>query len=226
MRARLRDESGMGLIELLVAMVVLNIGLFAVISVFTGATAAMGRSATISAASAVADKQMEIYRSLKDCAIWLDASSFPAMGSSSMYEADTKSYTNLYATPATAVPYFNKGASQSAKEMSPWSTNFTTTTAIAGWTGDIPSSCTPSASTPPTAATQAWQKVNGPDGAAYFVYTYIILIQPTDSGGTYTGTYVKQVTITVRDPRNEAKILARQTQLFDPAMDTFQPNPP
>jgi hypothetical protein len=34
---------------------------------------------------------------------------------------------------------------------------------------------------------------------------------------------VKQVTVVVRDPRNSAKILARQTSLFDPAMDSFQP---
>ena len=36
MGIRLRDESGMGLIELLIAMVILNIGLFAVVSVFSG----------------------------------------------------------------------------------------------------------------------------------------------------------------------------------------------
>ena len=41
----------MGLIELLIAMVILNIGLFAVVSVFSGATMAMGRAATVSAAA-------------------------------------------------------------------------------------------------------------------------------------------------------------------------------
>lgn len=35
------------------------------------------------------------------------------------------------------------------------------------------------------------------------------------SGAAESGTYVKQVTIVVRDPRNTAKILARQTSLFD-----------
>jgi type II secretory pathway pseudopilin PulG len=222
MDLRLRDESGMGLIELLVAMVVLNIGLLAVVGVFSGATTAMARAGTLSSATAVADKQMEIYRSLKDCAVWLDPASFPTKGAGSAYEADTKSYTNAYATPATAVTFLDKTLNPTNMGMAPWATNATTTTAIAAWTGDIPSSCTPSVTTPPFAATQAIQTVAGPDGATYPVWTYIILTQPTGSG--YTGTYVKQVTVVVRDPRNSAKILARQTSLFDPAMDTFQPN--
>jgi len=59
MGIRIREESGFGLLELLIAMVVLNVGLFAVVGVFNGATVAMGRASTISAATAVADKQME-----------------------------------------------------------------------------------------------------------------------------------------------------------------------
>jgi hypothetical protein len=68
--------------------------------------------------------------------------------------------------------------------------------------------------TPPTAATQAMQTVNGPDGAAYTVYTYIVIMQPTS--GSSTGTYVKQVTITVRDPVDSTKVIARQSSIFSP----------
>jgi type II secretory pathway pseudopilin PulG len=221
MGIRLRDEDGMGLIELLIAMVILNIGLFAVVGVFSGATTAMGRAATISSATAVADKQMEIYRSLKNCAIWLDPTSFPAINSGSAYQADTKSYTDLYATPTPApVAFLDKTAGSTAMGMLPWSTNQTTQVLVVPWNSTIPTYCNPSGvspltptTTPPLTATQATQTVNGPDGVAYPVYTYIILTQP--SGAAYTGAYVKQVTIVVRDPRNTAKILARQTSLFD-----------
>ncbi|HJX49019.1 MAG TPA: hypothetical protein VJ375_14325 [Gaiellaceae bacterium] len=49
----------MGLIELLIAMVVLNVGLFAVVSVFSSATTAMGRAATISSATAVERRRVQ-----------------------------------------------------------------------------------------------------------------------------------------------------------------------
>lgn len=218
---RLRDESGMGLIELLIAMVILNIGLFAVVGVFSSATSAMGRAATISSATAVADRQMEIYRSLKNCAIWLDATTgsptntFPTANSGSLYQADTKSYTDLYATPSPApVTFLDTSLSDTAKGMLAWSTNKTTQVLVVPWNSTIPTFCNPTpGTTPPVSATKAIQTVNGPDGVGYPVYTYIILTLP--SGAGYTGAYVKQVTIVVRDPRNTAKILARQTSLFD-----------
>jgi type II secretory pathway pseudopilin PulG len=236
-RIRFRDESGMGLIELLIAMVILNIGLFAVVGVFNGATVAISRAATISSATAVADKQMETYRSLQNCAIWLDTTTaggppngttFPAIGAGSAYQADTRSYTNLYTFSGpngTGVPvtFLDKAASTNVQGGLAWSTWSTSVNLATAWAGDIPSSCKPSGvvtltptSTPTLSATQPIQTVQGPDGASYLVYTYIIIIQPTDTGATYSGNYVKQVTVVVRDPRNAAKILARETSLFNP----------
>jgi type II secretory pathway pseudopilin PulG len=222
--ARLRNEAGMGLIELLIAMVILNVGLFAVVGVFNGATVAMARAGTLSSATAVADRQMEIYRSLTNCAIWLDTASFPTKGSGSLYEADTKSYTNTYAnsgppsyTPAPGpVTFLDKGAGGTAMGMLPWSTNSTSSALVVPWNGDIQSFCQSTVSTPSTQATQAIQTINGPDGVAYPVYTYIIIVQPTS--GAAAGTFVKQVTVVVRDPRNTAKILARKTTLFNPLL--------
>jgi type II secretory pathway pseudopilin PulG len=229
--ARFRDETGMGLIELLIAMVILNVGLFAVVGVFNGATVAMGRAATLSAATAVADRQMEIYRSYQNCAIWLDTTTFPTKGAGSLYEADTKSYMNVYAnsgspnyTPApTPVTFLDKAAGGTAMSMLPWSTSSTTSVAVVPWNGDIQTSCNPSGASPLTAtstptlsSTQAIQTINGPDGVLYPVYTYIILLQP--SSGATVGSYVKQVTVVVRDPRNTAKILARETSLFNPLL--------
>jgi hypothetical protein len=62
--------------------------------------------------------------------------------------------------------------------------------------------------------TQAVQKVTGPDGQSYPVFSYITLLQ---AGGTgWTGGYVKRVTVAVRNPRATTQTLARQSSLFDP----------
>jgi type II secretory pathway pseudopilin PulG len=208
-RISLRDESGFGLLELLIAMVILNIGLFAMVGAFNAASVGIARAADVSAATAVADKQMEIYRSLQDCALWLDAASFPVKNSGSAYQADTKAYTDTVTN--SPVAFFDKSATPTNQALLPWATSATSSASNVPWNGDIPSSCTLSAGvTPPTTATQAIQTIAGPDGATYPVYTYIILTQPTG------GTYVKQVTIVVRSPRLTSKILARQTSVFNP----------
>ncbi|HEY8705781.1 MAG TPA: type II secretion system protein [Gaiellaceae bacterium] len=235
MGIRIREESGFGLLELLIAMVVLNVGLFAVVGVFNGATVAMGRASTISAATAVADKQMEIYRSLQNCAIWLDPSSFPTINSGSPYQADTSSYMNVYAfnpgpplpinfTPAP-VPFFDNSQNDPTfRGTQPWATSATSSVLYTQWSGDIPTSCTPTPGvTPPTPATLAIQNIKGPNGLSYLVYTYIVLIQSRSKpnilvgqAGYFQGAYAKQLTVVVRDPRTPAKILARETSLFDP----------
>jgi type II secretory pathway pseudopilin PulG len=200
---RFRDESGFGMLELLIAMVVLNVGLFALVGAFNASTVTVRRASYVAAATAVADKQMEIYRSLQNCAIWLDPTSFPAANVTSAYKSDTTAYLGL--------TFFDKSASTATQGAAPWATSSTSTAVNTAWKADIPTSCTPVASvTPPTAATKATQTIAGPDGANYTVYTYIVITQPT------SGTYVKQVTITVRDPTNAAKVLARQSTYFNP----------
>jgi Tfp pilus assembly protein PilV len=59
---RARDESGFGLLELLMAMVMLNVGILAIVAAFSSGNAALARASRISTAAALADKQMEIYR--------------------------------------------------------------------------------------------------------------------------------------------------------------------
>ena len=60
--ARLRDERGVGLVELLIALIVLNVGLFATLGAFTSGGLALQRASHVSTASAIADKQMEGFR--------------------------------------------------------------------------------------------------------------------------------------------------------------------
>ena len=75
---RLRQEAGFGLIELLMAMMILNIGILVVVAAFNSGIVTLRRSGMISNASVLADKQMELYRSLTYGAIALDPTSIPA----------------------------------------------------------------------------------------------------------------------------------------------------
>jgi Tfp pilus assembly protein PilV len=60
--ARLRDEEGIGLIELMIALLVLNIGIFATLAAFTSGALALRRASHTSTAAAIADKYMECFR--------------------------------------------------------------------------------------------------------------------------------------------------------------------
>ena len=73
MPARAAEEQGFGLIELLFAMVMLNIGILALVAAFQSGTMALSRSSAISNGATVADKVMETFRGIKNCAIYLNA---------------------------------------------------------------------------------------------------------------------------------------------------------
>jgi type II secretory pathway pseudopilin PulG len=209
---RAREEKAFGLIELVFAMVMLNVGILALVATFQSGALAIGRSAYASNATAVADKTMEVYRALENKAIYLSA---PAGGGSdvsgypngipnststwySNYQGDTAAYNvgtyYNYTTPLTNSPL--------------WVTDSTTGT---GYVPVPASSSTylPSGLTPDP--TKAVQMVVGPDGQSYPVFIYIIMVQPTGTSG-----WVKQVTVVVHDPRNSTLVLARQSSLFDP----------
>ena len=82
--ARLRSEQGLGLIELLIAMVVLSVGLLAIVASFSSGTVAMTRASRIATAGVLADTQMETYRALSYDWIGLDT----AASTDSTYTAD------------------------------------------------------------------------------------------------------------------------------------------
>ncbi len=75
---RLREEDGFGLIELLMAMVLLNVGILAIVAAFNSGMFALKRAGKISTASALADSQMELYRALTYGAIALDSTALGA----------------------------------------------------------------------------------------------------------------------------------------------------
>jgi type II secretory pathway pseudopilin PulG len=209
---RAREEKAFGLIELVFAMVMLNVGILALVATFQSGALAIGRSAYSSNATVVADKKLEVYRALENKAIYLSA---PASGGSdvsgypngipnststwySMYQGDTAAYGGVayynYTSPSTNSPL--------------WVTDSTT------GTGYVPIPASSSTVLPAGLVpdpTKAVQMVVGPDGQSYPVFTYIIMVKPNGTSG-----YVKQVTVVVRDPRNTTLILARQSSLFDP----------
>ncbi len=64
MRKRLRSEGGFGLVELLIAMVMLNIGLLAVVASFSSGIVSLNRASRLTTAAVIADQQMELYRAM------------------------------------------------------------------------------------------------------------------------------------------------------------------
>jgi len=213
------EEEGFGLIELLMAMVMLNIGILALVAAFQTGAVALSRSSAISNGSAVADKTMEVFRGLQSCWIYLHVSGSTG-GSDSGTPAvpdgipnSTSSWYSKYFADTVAFP----GAGTFAY-------NGTTTkwvTDLAGAqdpTNVVPCSYSSYPTLPPgsPSPTKAVQYVTGPDGQSYPVYTYIVAVQPTDASGNVTAGYLKQVTVEVWNPRSPTQLLARESSYFDP----------
>ena len=79
MRKRLRaDQSGFGLIELLIAMVILNIGILAIVASFNAGIITLNRASRITTAAVLADQQMELFRAIKYESIRLASATIPA----------------------------------------------------------------------------------------------------------------------------------------------------
>jgi type II secretory pathway pseudopilin PulG len=209
---RAREEKAFGLIELVFAMVMLNVGILALVATFQSGALAIGRSAYASNASAVADKTMEVYRALENKAIYLSA---PAGGGNDVSgypngipNSTSTWYSNYHGDTAAygAVTYYNYTSPSTNSPL--WVTDSTT------GSGYVPIPASSSTYLPSGLApdpTKAVQMVVGPDGQSYPVFTYIIMVQPNGASG-----WVKQVTVVVHDPRNSTLILARQSSLFDP----------
>ena len=99
---RLRSQEGFGLIELLMAMVMLNIGILAIVAAFNSGAVTLNRASRISTAAALADQQIELYRAIPYTSIALDASSIPG---TSPYTTDTAySGAQLTTTCTTPIP--------------------------------------------------------------------------------------------------------------------------
>jgi type II secretory pathway pseudopilin PulG len=103
---RARDESGFGLLELLMAIVMLNVGILAIVAAFSSGNAALARASSVSTAAALANKQMESYRGLIYDNIVLTTSEWNAAIADSSYKADTVYVSNMQSpvSPKALVP--------------------------------------------------------------------------------------------------------------------------
>jgi Tfp pilus assembly protein PilV len=117
LRRRARSEGGFGMIELLAAMTVMLVGIFAVFGLFQAGIVQIRRASTVTTAAAVADSEMEKFRAIKYDAIGLTNTTVDTVvagsyGSTytgqSFYKTDTAASTTLSAaittTSQTTVP--------------------------------------------------------------------------------------------------------------------------
>jgi len=114
MIARLRSQEGFGLIELVISMVMLNVGILAVVAAFNSGAVALKRASEISSAAVLADKQMELYRAVKYGEIALDTTAVGTANTDTTYQCD---YANRV-DPATTCG----GANQQTQQLTTCST--------------------------------------------------------------------------------------------------------
>ena len=95
MHLRAREESGFGLLELLMAMVMLNVGILAIVAAFSSGNAALARASRVSTAAALADTQMESYRGLIYDNIVFTTTEWNAAIADSSYTADRVYTSNM-----------------------------------------------------------------------------------------------------------------------------------
>jgi Tfp pilus assembly protein PilV len=88
-RAKLRTEDGFGLIELLISIVMLNVGVLALVAAFNSGSLAIQRASQTATAATLAEKQMELYRAQQYVNVALDAALTTTASGNSTYAGDT-----------------------------------------------------------------------------------------------------------------------------------------
>lgn len=188
---RLKSESGFGLIELLIAMVILQIALLGIVSVFSSGAVAMGKASKLGNASTLADRQMEQYRGLTYGAIGLLTSG----STDSLYTGDAACKSGTYV--CGNLQAWN-GGTQNSCASNPAS----------------PGPLSPGGPDPCAMK----QSITGPDGKTYRVDTYVTsYTAPTPANGGFAPRTQKLVTVVVRDPSAQGanRTLARESASFD-----------
>jgi type II secretory pathway pseudopilin PulG len=205
--ARIRNEQGFGLVELLIAMTVMNIALMAIVAALTSGSVAVARAGKVTTAATVADAQMESYRAMTSKDIGLDLSSATVTALDATYKSDGTCFDVPSQTDCT------QGGSPLTKKLTPpTGAAATSCTTINSWfpnTLPCKPSRTLSSSTTPAS----------PDGKSYRLDTYISQLPatappPPPAVQTLSLRTRKQVTVVVRDGIT-GKVLARETSIFD-----------
>jgi Tfp pilus assembly protein PilV len=100
---RVADDWGFGLVELLISMVILNIGILAIVAAFNAGIITLSRASRVTTASVLADQQMELYRAITHDSIRLAAATIPA---TAPYTTDTAYSASQITTPACSGPSY------------------------------------------------------------------------------------------------------------------------
>jgi Tfp pilus assembly protein PilE len=105
-RLRLRSEKGFGLLELMMAMTILNVGILAIVAAFNSGALALARANRASTATALADTQMELFRGIKYVNIQQVTSEWNSAVADSTWTADSVYQQNMSSptAPKALVP--------------------------------------------------------------------------------------------------------------------------
>jgi Tfp pilus assembly protein PilE len=149
-----REESGFGLIELVIAITMLNVGILAIVAAFNSGALALARASKVSTATAIGDQQLELLRGMKWDNIKQDTTEWNSATADATYTNDSVYQLNMAApvAPKQLVPTISGGVC-----------------AATGSPAAVPPACDPS------------RLVTGPDGRQYRVDTYLYSDQPTNS---------------------------------------------
>jgi Tfp pilus assembly protein PilV len=193
---RVREESGFGLVELLIAMTVMVVGITAIVAGMSSGMVALQRASQSSTAATLADKQMETYRAIRYDMIALESA----------------------LVSAAASPYSGDAALAGDSQNG----NFVLTDVLLGTSAcsATPGNCVPVQSSVPGPDGRSYRI------DSYVVWTCAVGNLSTSTpytaaapGCTGSGAArpSKRVTVVVRDPASPTKILFRETSTFDQA---------
>ena len=99
-----RSQAGFGLIELLIAMVILNVGILAIVASFNAGIITLNRASRVTTAAVLADQQMELYRAITYDSIRLASATIPV---TAPYTTDPAYGVTQITTPSCgAVPSY------------------------------------------------------------------------------------------------------------------------
>ena len=84
---RARADDGFGLVELMISLVVLNVGVLAIVAAFSSGAVTIRRAQETQTALSLADKQMELFRAIRYVDIYLDSTSVTTADSNASYSA-------------------------------------------------------------------------------------------------------------------------------------------
>jgi type II secretory pathway pseudopilin PulG len=194
------SDAGFGLVELLIAMVILQIALLALVGAFGAGSVALGRASKANTAQALANQQMELYRSMTYDPIGLDTAGAPTTG---MYVADTS------VCPVNMSPVCGNTGPRNNPGTSSWSC----TTALGSTSVSLYYSAN---GINPCLAHRLVSGAGSPDGLSYYVDTYIKLTASSATQRAY-----KQIAVVVRDGVSGKELVKENTTL-----DCGTANPP